>query len=819
MFRVLGPLEITVGERPAQPPGPRQRELLALLLLRANQVVSIGTIVRLAWGERPPPTARRQAQNCVGRLRRLMTDVGLSPRTIVTTPGGYLLKVADDQLDMLAFLALADEGRALAGAGHVWKASRRYRSALALWRGPAFQGIELGPLAGEVERLDERRLAVLEDCLDLELRLGKHAAVADELSVLVTQHPLRQRMWGQMVLALFRCGREDEALIALERARARFEPGERLLAIEAAILRGEAGVPERPGRLPADLPDFTGREDETAALAALLSREAGAVVSGEAGIGKTALAVHVAHRVNGRYPDGQLYASLRGSGPAEVLSGFLRRLGVPGHAVPDTLEERAELYRNKLAGRRALIVLDDVADAAQARPLLPEAPRCAVLITSRSGLDELTGGSRLPGLGGMSAGSVLPGLGGLADEAFRPEPGGMAEGAFRSGLGDVTAGPPGPGPLPSWIASTGMSGFWARRSRLSAPRAGLSLVRLTPLDSGPAMTLLAKIAGAGRVAAEAAAARDLVRHCGGSPLAVRVAAARLAAEPRLPVSWLAERLSIPPGDHQSGGVAAVGWPVAEVLRLGCAGLPEGAQRLLRLAALVEAPDFAPWVCAALLDADLAEAEELAERLVEAQLLERTSPARYRLHEVVRAFASELAEGQVAGPSGQVSGAVSGPAASGPAASGPAASGPAASGPAASGPAASGPSASGLAASGLAVSGERAEALGRLLDGWLVLADQANGLRFGGGSGPPEGRWTPHGVAVGDPADWFESERPGLVSAVRQAAAEGRTEHCCRLAVALARFLEGAGHLDDLAECLRLALAANPQSEAGHTWAL
>ncbi|MBB5074982.1 AfsR/SARP family transcriptional regulator [Nonomuraea endophytica] len=769
MFRVLGPLEITVGERLAQPPGPRQRELLALLLLRANQVVSIGTIVRLAWGERPPPTARRQAQNCVGRLRRLMTDVGLSPKTIVTTPGGYLLKVADDQLDMLAFLARADEGRALAGAGHVWKASRRYRSALALWRGPAFDGVELGPLTGEVERLDERRLAVLEDCLDLELKLGKHAAVADELAVLVSRHPLRERMWGQMVLALYRCGREHEALIALERARARarFEPGERLLEIEAAILRGDAGVPERPGRLPADLPDFTGREEETGALAALLSREAGAVVSGEPGIGKTALAVHVAHRVNGSYPDGQLFASLRGSGPAEVLAGFLRRLGVPGHAVPDGIEERAELYRNKLAGRRALIVLDDVADAAQARPLLPEAPRCAVLITSRSGLDELTGGSRLPGLGGMSAGSVLPGLGGLADEAFRSEPGGMAEGAFRSGLGDATAGPPGSGPLPArpaWPAWAGMSGFGARQSRPSAPRAGLSLVELAPLENGPAMTLLAKIAGAGRVAAEVAAARDLVRHCGGSPLAIRVAAARLTAEPRLPVSWMADRLSghaIPRTPRSDGqDPEALGWPAAEVLGLGYAGLPEPAQRLLRLTGLVEAPDFAPWVCAALLDADLAEAEEMAERLVEAQLLERTGPARYRLQDVVRRFAARRTGGD-----------------------------------------------------------ERAEALGRLLDGWLVLADQANGLRFGGGSGPPEGRWTPKGVAVGDPADWFESERPGLVSAVRQAAAEGRAEHCCRLAVALARFLEGAGHLDDLAECLRLALAANPQSEPGHTWAL
>ncbi|MFD9949377.1 BTAD domain-containing putative transcriptional regulator [Nonomuraea sp. NPDC059023] len=795
MFRVLGPLEITMGERLAQPPGPRQRELLALLLLRANQVVSIGTIVRLAWGERPPPTARRQAQNCVGRLRRLMTDVGLSPKTIVTTPGGYLLKVADDQLDMLAFLARADEGRALAGAGHVWKASRRYRSALALWRGPAFDGVELGPLTGEVERLDERRLAVLEDCLDLELQLGKHVAVADELAVLVARHPLRERMWGQMVIALYRSGREHEALIALEGARARFEPGERLLEIEAAILRGEAGVPERPGRLPADLPDFTGREEETGALVALLSREAGAVVSGEAGIGKTALAVHVAHRVSSRYPDGQLFASLRGSGPAEVLAGFLRRLGVPGHAVPDGVEERAELYRNKLAGRRALIVLDDVADAAQARPLLPEAPRCAVLITSRSGLDELTGGSRLPGLGGMSAGSVLPGLGGLADEAFRSEPGGMAEGAFRSGLGDATAGPPGSGPLPArpiWPAWAGMSGFGVRQSRPSAPRAGLSLVQLAPLESGPAMTLLAKIAGAGRVAAEVAAARDLVRHCGGSPLAIRVAAARLAAEPRLRVSWLADRLSghaihrnplaeqprpshprpqQPDGEHldrqhpdreRQGREAtlALGWPADEVLGLGYAGLPEAAQRLLRLTGLVEAPDFAPWVCSALLDADLAEAEELAERLVEAQLLERTGPARYRLQDVVRAFAARRTGGD-----------------------------------------------------------ERAEALGRLLDGWLVLADQANGLRFGGGSGPPEGRWSPKGVAVGDPADWFESERPGLVSAVRQAAAEGRAEHCCRLAVALARFLEGAGHLDDLAECLRLALAANPQSEPGHTWAL
>ncbi|GAA0926566.1 AfsR/SARP family transcriptional regulator [Nonomuraea longicatena] len=245
MFRVLGSLEITAGDRLARVPGPRQRELLALLLLRANRVVTVSTMIELAWGERPPPTARRQAQNCVGRVRRLITELGLPPETIVTTPGGYLLAIGADRLDMLAFRARVHEGRALAGAGHVWKASRVYRGGLSLWRGPAFADVDLGPFDAEARLLDELRLTAHEECLALEMEFGRHGRLVPELAALVAEHPLRERLWGQLMLALYRAGRRAEALAVYQRARERIrrelgtEPGRRLRALRAAIARDE----------------------------------------------------------------------------------------------------------------------------------------------------------------------------------------------------------------------------------------------------------------------------------------------------------------------------------------------------------------------------------------------------------------------------------------------------------------------------------------------------------------------------------------------------------------------------------------------------
>ncbi|MBT2539880.1 tetratricopeptide repeat protein [Streptomyces sp. ISL-44] len=524
------------------------------------------------WDD-PPATAREQVQNAAGALRRLGVPVARTETGFVLEPGQSLLDVREFARLRAAAEASDDPGEARQLLG----------LALELWRGP----VALGGLRGRIFeaaalRLAEERLDCVERALAADLALGRHAESVAELAALTAEHPLRERLVELHMLALHRSGRRAEALAVFARARRRLaeetglDPRRELVALHAAILadtvapRGPGGAGgSTPAQLPAVPAAFIGREAEADRLREGLRDGGGAVcvVTGAAGIGKTALALRVAHGLRERFPDGQLYVDLRGADrtaaadPAEVLAGFLRGLGVDGPVVPADAGERAALYRSLLAGRRVLILLDNAADEDQVRALLPgSAPGCAVLVTARY---------RLAG-----------------------------------------AGPH-------------------------------TFVELPLLDEASALGLLGRIAGAERVAAEAEAARELVRLCGRLPLALRIVGAALSGLPHRDLARLAARL----GDERSRLDVLDG--VRAGLRLGYRSLPGDARALLRGLAALDAPDFAAWTAAAVLDGTLDTAEEALDALAAAHLLEvagrdEAGQLRYRMHDLVRAFGRDLA---------------------------------------------------------------------------------------------------------------------------------------------------------------------------------
>jgi DNA-binding SARP family transcriptional activator len=417
-IRLLGPVQLRGSDGPV-PIGPRVRVVLAALALNPGRAVSVDRLVAAVWPERPPATATAQIQACVSVLRRAVAAVGRPARdVVVTTPPGYMLSAGPDEVDVLQFeRGLADAGAA-AAHGDPERAAGLLREALARWRGRALEGFP--GLAAEATRLEERRLAALEKRFDADLACGRHADVIPELVVVVAEHPLRERFRVHLVRALHRAGRRSEALEVYQDGRRSLieelglEPGPELRRAQRDILAADPAVlaqpvaPIRqvaggPSPLPSDVADFLGRRGEVAAVVDALTGRTdpcGAVpavaVTGPGGVGKTTLAVHVAHRLRDLFRDGRLYADLHGTGgdaagPGEVLGRLLRRLGVQDGAIPRDTEERAELYRASLDGRRVLVVLDNAAGEAQVRPLLPGSGTCAVVITSRRRLTGLPG--------------------------------------------------------------------------------------------------------------------------------------------------------------------------------------------------------------------------------------------------------------------------------------------------------------------------------------------------------------------------------------------------------------------------------------------
>jgi len=407
-YAILGPVEAHANTGAVPLGGPRAQAVLAALLLSANSVVSVDAVVDMVWGERPPRTGRRQVQNHVSALRLALTGA-----RIETHPNGYRLLLGPDDLDASVFERAAPDARRLLAQGCAREAVSCARTALALWRGPALAGISGPALTDEAARLTELRLDVETLRLEAELALGRHDDVISDLTALTRAHPVRERLVRHLMTALYRAGRKADALAACDANRRLLadqfglEPVPEVLDLRQAILvdSTELGVARpavtvsRPRQLPWPAPGFVGRVSEQARLTRIVTERRTAVITGGPGIGKSALAARVAWALADRFPGGQLYLSA--GAPGDLLSDALTALGVR----PAGMAGRAGQYRAVLADRPTLVVIEDVVDAEQVRPLLPGAGDSAVLVTGARALLAVEGAEvvRLSGLGEAEA--------------------------------------------------------------------------------------------------------------------------------------------------------------------------------------------------------------------------------------------------------------------------------------------------------------------------------------------------------------------------------------------------------------------------------
>lgn len=425
---VLGPLEVRVDDHLVNIGGARERALLSTLALAPGSGVTAERLIDVIWPADPPETARAQVSTCVSRLRRTLTNAGVDGRTVVaTSPGGYRLRGADERpspgagirVDAEVFretLACARDAATDPEAVH------SYREALGLWRGEPLT--EFHALHGDALRLGEERLEALQSCLDLELRQGRHRRVVSELQELVSDEPTREQLRALLMLALYRCGDRAAALDAFRDGRRLLqeeigiEPGPEITRLHQHILEDRVPSPRAPAMRPAPRPEpprqlpmtprhFVGRADDLAFLdSELLDSELigsdltgrdrdrgprGVLLTGDPGVGKTALAAYWGSSRPHAHPDGQLYVDLGepGSTTHGHLSRFLRDLHVPQSDLPSTVGEMAAVFRSRLAGRRLLLVLDDAPSVDAVLPLLPASPGCQVIVTARGPLPGL----------------------------------------------------------------------------------------------------------------------------------------------------------------------------------------------------------------------------------------------------------------------------------------------------------------------------------------------------------------------------------------------------------------------------------------------
>lgn len=599
-FRVLGPVEARAdGDGEPVVLAAKPRALLAVLLVHASRPVSRDRLMAVLWPERPPRSAPRVIRTYVSTLRQ---SLRLSRRDqlprLALLGDGYRLEVAPGDLDLLVFDDLSERARRALGVGDAAVAARLLDQALGLWRGdPAEDVVVDGETDAVLAGLAEQRLLAEEDRAEAELVLGHDAALIVRLRLLVATHPLRERLWGQLMTALYRTGQQAAALAAYRELRTHLiaelgvEPGPGLRELHQQVLAGDPlpaphpapvvpGAPVVPRQLPSDVSHFAGRAAELDRLDAVLGVSGTdlpatvviTAINGTAGVGKTALAIRWARRIADRFPDGQLFASLRGhsaAGPADplgVLARFLRALGVAPERVPGDLDEAAAMYRSLLDGKRILIALDNAASSGQVRPLLPGAPGCAVIVTSRG---------RLPGLGAR-------------------------EGATR--------------------------------------------VTLAPLLPAEAAELLRKILGPERTSIEPSAVAAIAAECAFLPLALRIAAERAIVRPHQKLASLAAQLTA--ARDRLDALAADDDPatsVRTVFSWSYRALSPETACMFRLLGLHPGPDISVPAAAALAGSTLRDVARALERLAGAHLVEETAPGRYRFHDLLRAYATERAD--------------------------------------------------------------------------------------------------------------------------------------------------------------------------------
>ncbi|WP_326557625.1 AfsR/SARP family transcriptional regulator [Micromonospora sp. NBC_01796] len=718
--RLLGPVDVTVGGVVRPVPGLRRKALLAALALHAGQPVSSDRLIDIVWDGKPPSTASNSLQRHVSYLR---DELGVR-QAIAVRPHGYLLDLPGEVTDVqTAERLIRESGDNRDPAGN----ASRLRAALALWRGrPLADVTGLTWLDEQADRLARIELVAIRDMVDVRLALGEHALLVPELERLTRQHPYHEQLHHRLMLALYRSGRQAEALAAYQRLRATLaedlgvDPSRALRDLEAAILRQDAdldppvttvvpgpapvAVPV-PAQLPVPVRGFAGRHHELARLDGLLTTAASppaspgatgsattviAVVSGTPGVGKTAFAVHWAHRVADRFPDGQLYVNLRGFEadgaslpPATAIRGFLDALGVPARRIPADLAAQAALYRSVLAGRRVLVLLDNARDVEQVRPLLPAAPGCLVLVTSR---DELT-------------------------------------------------------PL---IASE-----------------GAEALILDLLTAEEARDLLVRRVGADRVAAEPGTVDDIITRSARLPLALAIVAARAAIRPAFPLAALAAELHRaadgpdPDLDPFDGGDPAT--DIRTVFSWSYRTLSVGAARLFRLLGLHPGPDIAEPAVASLTGLPPARVRPLLAELTRTHLLAEHAPGRYACHDLLRAYAGELAGTRDGAP-------------------------------------------------------ERVDTQRRMFDHYLHTGDTT--ARLLDPHRDPIIRSVPHPGTTPEPFTeyapalaWYAAEKPVLLAMVEQAARTGFDGHSWRLAWILFDYFDIHGYWHELIGVQRIAMAA------------
>lgn len=414
--RILGPLE--VGDVAASSGPPKQRTVLGLLVARANRAVPVGDLVDEVWEQRPPRSAVANIRSYVAGLRRAFGPAGA--HALDRTAAGYVLRTDPAPYDLGCFRRHVAAARAARSRADPGTAVREFGRAAGLWRGAVLADVPAGPvLAGWAVAVEEERVLATEEWAEALLAAGAYGEAAGRARQLLAAHPLRERPYAILARALYRAGDVASALDTVDAARRTLaehlgvDVSDELAQLRQSVLArdvvvspgspgsGPAGPVVLPRQLPTAVRGFAGRAAELNRLRLLVPGRQGpgrgttvVTVTGEAGVGKTALVLQLAHEVAPRFPDGQLYAGLRGRDGhgrpvAQVLAAFLDALGVPAGLVPADEQDRAALYRSVVAGRRMLLVLDDAATAGQVRPLLPGSARCATLVTGRTALHEL----------------------------------------------------------------------------------------------------------------------------------------------------------------------------------------------------------------------------------------------------------------------------------------------------------------------------------------------------------------------------------------------------------------------------------------------
>ncbi|MDQ3763266.1 MAG: tetratricopeptide repeat protein [Actinomycetota bacterium] len=588
--RLLGPVDVTVGGIARPVSGLRRKAVLAVLALRAGEIVSTDRLIEAVWGAAAPVTALNTLQSTVSYLRGVL---GTKAAILARAPG-YILNLDGEATDVQVAERLIQLGTQSAdqaqGVAHL-------QAALALWRGPPLVDVAgLAWLSEQAQRLDLVLLHAQQAVAEARLALGEHAQLVPDLQRLVQQHPWHEQFHRLLMIALYRAGRQADALGVYQQLRHTLaedlgiDPSPSLRELEAAILRQDTtltlpmgpAVGPVPAQLPAGVAVFSGRRDELARLDALLALPAQAppaqptkaviaTVSGTPGVGKTTLVVHWAHRVAHLFPDGQLYVNLRGFdpsatvlGPGEAMRGFLGAFGVAAERIPPGLAAQSALYRSLLAGKRVLVVLDNARDVEQVHPLLPGAAGCLAIVTSRH---QLTG----------------------------------------------------------LIATEG------------APCLALEL--LSPTE---ARDLLADRLGAGRASTEAQAVDDIIAGCAGLPLALAITAARAATHPGFSLQVLAKELTEEHTRLDALDTGEATTSVRAVFSWSYQALSPSAARLFRLLGLHPGVDISVPAATCLANLTRHQTRDALAELTRAHLLTQPTPGRYTFHDLLRAYACHLA---------------------------------------------------------------------------------------------------------------------------------------------------------------------------------